>query len=813
MKKFSHNLVLNLLILFALPFIFSPDSSSLNAQTCPGKPFFDYNGGNLSFNSSDSLGKCYDNLVAGQTYCFSFRQPANGYIEMDINLSGCSTCPTSMYGIVSSTSSIAQGTGGTSAINNGGCITFNSSNSACTFKTYDPSCNLLTNGAQFGKCSSLIVGQVYTICFTVPQTCGGMSICPLYKCFDCSVNPTVTTNGGAICAGSCFNLSASATAGTGPYSYSWLPNIGNGAGPFSVCPTSTTTYTVTSTDVNGLTATDTATVVVNPLPSVTAGSGTSICQGSSTNLSASGGVSYSWSPSTGLDNPNVANPTATPSVTTTYTVSAADANGCSNTATVTVTVSAPPVLQVSPDVSICPGSSTTLSASGATTYSWSPAAGLSNTAVPNPVASPSVTTTYTVTGAIIKDCATKATVTVTVNSLPVIKTSPDTNICKGSGTSLTASGGVIYSWSPSAGLSSTTIANPVASPAVTTVYTVTGTDANGCSNSASLTVKVKDLPVVTVSPNATICNGLSTTLNASGGVTYSWSPAAGLSNPAISNPVASPSVTTTYTVTVGDASGCSNTGTVKVSIGSSSVVTISSTSTIGCDKNTIYIGYGPQSVTLTANTSGSVSSYQWYVNGSAIPGGTSQSIAVVAGGLYNVIIADGAGCKSDSANTKPVTINVVDIRCGNDLKKVTLCHVPDGNSGNPQTLCIPVSAVQTHLKNHPGDCLGSCPSSRHRIAGDLRMNSENGDDAGLKVFPNPFTAETVLEFYVSETSRASLTLFDIKGGLVEKLFDGLAESGNHYTVKFDGSILSEGIYFATLISGNEVIHQRLILTK
>ena len=137
-------------------------------------------------------------------------------------------------------------------------------------------------------------------------------------------------------------------------------------------------------------------VTVNALPAANAGADVSICTGSSTTLSASGGTSYTWSPTTGLGNPNIANPVASPTTTATYTVTVTDGNGCTDSDPVLVTVNSA-TANAGTDVSICSGSSTTLSASGGVSYAWSPATGLSNPNITNPVASPTTTTIYTLT--------------------------------------------------------------------------------------------------------------------------------------------------------------------------------------------------------------------------------------------------------------------------------------------------------------------------------------------------------------------------------------------------------------------------------
>jgi hypothetical protein len=185
-------------------------------------------------------------------------------------------------------------------------------------------------------------------------------------------------------------------------------------------PTVTTSYTVTAIDTYGCVANDNITVTVNPLPVVTATATSPVCAGSTATLNASGAVSYNWQPG----NLSGATVTDAPTVTTTYTVTGTDGNGCTNTATVMVTVNPLPNVTATSTGPICAGNSAQLSASGASTYNWQPG-NLSGASV---TVAPTSTTTYTVTGTDANGCSNTATVTLTVNPLPVVtlSLSPDT---------------------------------------------------------------------------------------------------------------------------------------------------------------------------------------------------------------------------------------------------------------------------------------------------------------------------------------------------------------------------------------------------
>jgi len=239
-------------------------------------------------------------------------------------------------------------------------------------------------------------------------------------------------------------------------------------------------------------------VIQSNIPTVNAGIDKTICYGANVSIggnpTASGGsgagFTYGWSPATGLSSTTIANPVASPTSTTIYTVTVNDVNGCSGTDNVTVTVNPLPNANAGNDVAICNGASTQLNASGGTSYSWSPAAGLSATNISNPVASPATTTAYVVTVTNSYGCTATDNVIVTVNPLPMAEAGNDTTILAGDSIQIGSSpiSGYSYSWTPITSLDNSNIANPLAFPIDTTVYKLTVTDNNGCSKVDSITL-------------------------------------------------------------------------------------------------------------------------------------------------------------------------------------------------------------------------------------------------------------------------------------------------------------------------------------
>jgi gliding motility-associated-like protein len=233
------------------------------------------------------------------------------------------------------------------------------------------------------------------------------------------------------------------------------------------------------------------------------------CPGTSLTLTTP--VAYT----TYLWNGSVNTPTFTTTQPGSVTLDVVDNNGCTGSVTVNLTHFPQPVLQIAPvNPSLCPGDSVQIQVSGASTYVWTPAFGLSSTTSPSVWAAPPSTTLYTVTGTDVNGCIATITNTVTIFPAPsIMATALPGGICPGFSTQLLANGASSYVWSPALGLSATNIANPQASPPATQIYSVTGTDGNGCNATNQVTVTVYPLPVADFfAPNLSGCAPVSFTL-------------------------------------------------------------------------------------------------------------------------------------------------------------------------------------------------------------------------------------------------------------------------------------------------------------
>lgn len=244
-------------------------------------------------------------------------------------------------------------------------------------------------------------------------------------------------------------------------------------------------------------------------------------------------------------------------------------------------------VKASKDTLVCVGSPVALNATGAVQYSWSPVNSLSNPLINNPVATPSTTTDYIVTGTSPKGCTAKDTISIAVYPKPTITKTPDAVICKNGSIQLFASGGTSYSWTPQQSLNNPGIANPIATPTTSTTYIVSLTDANNCTNRDSVKITIRPDAIFTISPPSSICLNKSTSLLASGGDVYLWEPENSLDNLLVANPLATPLTTTTYSVLIRDTiCGASQNLSTTITVIPSPFVKASKSNDIDCSTST-----------------------------------------------------------------------------------------------------------------------------------------------------------------------------------------------------------------------------------
>lgn len=413
-----------------------------------------------------------------------------------------------------------------------------------------------------------------------------------------------------LCNGSTTVLSAA-----GASSYFWS----NGATGSSININSPGNYIVTGTSFGGCTNSKTITITSGQSPTLNVSGNNTICIGSSAVLSANGANSYTWS--TGQQSNSIS---VSPAATTIYSVSGSSSGlACSSTQTIGVTVNSFLTLNISGVASICSGNQTTLTSSGANTYTWNTGS-QSATININPITTSSfnVSGTNTLTG-----CTGSVAITVTVNPPPQISVNA-ASFCAGQSTVVTASGAQSYTWSTGA-------LTPSSSVNSAGVYTVNATSSAGCLNTQTVNVTQLSLPQITINGINSLCVGETASLTASGASTYVWNTGAGIATLVQQNVIAN----TVYSVAgLDNSTGCTNTQTFALNVKPVPVIILSGNS-VTCDG---------ASAAITAN---GADTYTWST------GQTSTQIIVNPPG-NNTYVASGTNTLTGCKNSAAITVTV-----------------------------------------------------------------------------------------------------------------------------------------------------------
>lgn len=229
--------------------------------------------------------------------------------------------------------------------------------------------------------------------------------------------------------------------------------------------------------------------------------------------------------------------------------------------TITFNVLGKPVPNATATSPICEGTDLSLTATNGATYAWTGPGNFTATGSPAIVPAIGLNSTgrYYVLVTSSVGCTQTDSVDVTVIPKPIANAGADAGICEGGSISLNATGGGSYSWQPATGLSNSSIANPVASPTDSTIYVLTVTDNNNCSDADSISIFVHRLPTANAGPDKAIIQGDAVQLLASAGgtaVTFNWQPNAFINSNTILQPVVTPPGDTTYTLSVNSQVGC-----------------------------------------------------------------------------------------------------------------------------------------------------------------------------------------------------------------------------------------------------------------
>lgn len=394
------------------------------------------------------------------------------------------------------------------------------------------------------------------------------------------------------------------------------------------------------------------------LPAITAVPGT-ICPGQSSILTApSGATGYTWAP-TGQNTQTIS---VAPGTQMTYTCFVGGVCGYKQTLTKTVFLYATPTITFNTvNPTICIGKSVTLTAGGASTYTWT--GGITN----GVAFSPTITNTYSVTATSVNGCTNTAVNTVSVNPTPTVSSTATSNtICNGGSTTLNGTGASTYVWTGG-------VSNGVAfNPSTTTTYTVTGTDATtGCTNTAVRTITVNSIPTTTVSSSGTItCATPTINLNSTAvsGASYTWTAPGGSSifGGTANNQNAIGQGAGTYTLNVVSSASCPYTTTLATNINTTTPSASSTGGTLTCTQTSVVLVGSP--------TSGVT--YSW--SGPAISGSTTSANATVtAVGSYSLIATNIlTGCSNTVAAVGTVTNNLTTPIVSAGSNQTITCTVP-----------------------------------------------------------------------------------------------------------------------------------------
>ncbi len=384
--------------------------------------------------------------------------------------------------------------------------------------------------------------------------------CSNYATIFISVTPfpeaKITANPSAICLGTSATLT-----GTGGKTYSWL-DLAKTNAIIKVSPKTSTTYTLVASNDN---CEDTATFRIQVDSVIVSISGKkNICVGQSTQLKANvvptNGNTFLWSP----NGEKISIITISPTSQTTYSVKVTNTNsGCSDSTNILVTTNLPPIPKLSAPSTLCMARPATLTASGGTTYLWSPGGATTSSITVTPFVPKIHTYSVTISNGI---CSVDTLIKIDVLALPsIVGTVSPIEICFGESINLKASGGIAYSWINVGAGDSITI-----TPTQSSTYTVVGMGSNGCLNFDTTSVAISTIKV-DAGNNITICPGINIILNATINnnnfiFNYKWSPGIYLDDSLIQSPLAKPDSTTNFIVEGSNGKGCYDKDTITVCV-------------------------------------------------------------------------------------------------------------------------------------------------------------------------------------------------------------------------------------------------------
>lgn len=542
-------------------------------------------------------------------------------------------------------------------------------------------------------------------------------------------------NDDTICTASIYTLKA-----TGGILYLWSNGVTDSINTLIV--NQDTTLEVTGFDANGCFNRDAVTIYTLALPSLTTSNDTTICSGNSLALFANGATSYLWSNADSTSLINVA-----PLINTIYQVTATGNNGCQAIESIVVTVNASPVIDAGPSYITCQGDIRTLTGISNENYLWS-----SNETTPNITVAPLATTTYYLSATNSLQCTAIDSATVFVNPLPIASAGNNIITCKNNEVSITATGGVLYSWNNGDTIATTTFVTLDSQ-----LLTVIVTDTNGCSDIDSVNVFANQLPIVDAGNNQSICQGDTAIIAASGALTYIWS-----NGKTQATFIDVPQISTNYRVVGIDTNGCINSDSISIIVNQKPTASFTGETNICLGNN----------ISLTA--SGGIIAI-WNQTDTLQTFTANPTINT----NYSLEVIDANGC----SNTIDINVAVNDIFNAQILglkpsycsfqNAILLEAFPSGGvfSGTAVTNNIfnPNEATQgtyliTYVFSDSRGCI-SLDTANVIVETCAGINDEN-NIAGITVFPNPFTNSITIQLADVITDNMDASLYDLSGKLL-----------------------------------------------
>jgi len=499
----------------------------------------------------------------------------------------------------------------------------------------------------------------------------------------------------------------------------------------------------------------------------------SLCPGQSTSLSVTNvsGVSYQWLLN-GAVIANATNNTYQANQVGNIAVKVTNSSlGCTDTtAVVAITSVAAPNVAAGQDQTVCGGTTVSMTASGANTYSWNN--GTTGSTLTIQVGNTASTINCVVTGLDnTTGCSAKDTVVIVVNGLPQINAGANFQACSNDSITLAANGGTSYVWNN--GVTN----NVTFNLSTTTTFNVTGTDSNGCTNTDDITVTINSSPQLTTGNNVTICANNApvqlTAISNEGGLVYLWSTGA-------STQQISVNTSAIYSATATNTFGCSSSDSVQVIVNALPGVTLGQDQSV-CSNDLPAI--------LNAQSSATGLVYEWSTNQS------TQQIQVNSSGTYSVTITDGNGCESTDA-VAVQTLSSPNVNAGQDVTvcennfPVTLNATGNGSqvewSTGAQTPTITVANAGTYIVTTTAQ--NGCQASDSVIVSSDPCANLDEQNNGISIYPNPTQSTIVI---LNKTDQPlQYFLRTVEGKVIAQ---GELDSNSEKT-SLDLSNLSNGAY-------------------